>query len=597
MGDDRSDASAFMHIERSLGGKCWRPRLTDERCALAIVQRLGVPDVLGRVLAARGVGPDDAEAFLDPKLRSLLPDPSHLLDMDKAVARILRAINAGEKIGVFADYDVDGACSASLLVRFFSAIGQQLNVYVPDRIKEGYGPNAIALRELKDQGVSLVITVDCGTTAFAPLKDAADAGLDVIVIDHHVAEPLLPEALAVVNPNRLDETSPLGQLCAAGMVFMLIIGINRALRNSLWYSEGHDEPKLMDFLDLVALATIADVVPLTGVNRAFVRQGMSIMARLNNPGISALKDVSGLDEKLEAWHLGFVFGPRVNAGGRVGEAGLGVRLLSTNDCNEAIGIATRLDRYNTERREIEASVLNSATLQAEQQAENGMPLILVAAEGWHPGVIGIVAGRLKETFNRPACVVSLNEGIGKGSGRSVQGVNLGPAVIAAQQAGLLINGGGHAMAAGFTVAEDRLGEFREFLITDIERQLAGSALTPELGIDGALSPEAATVDLIEALNEAGPFGSGNPRPRFVFPGVATVNTRVVGTDHVSCFIVAQESQRRLKAIAFRAAGTEVGDALLNARGGILHIAGHLNIDAWQGDRKPQLIIEDAARVR
>jgi len=596
MDGDGTGASAFLNVERSFGGKRWRPRLNDERAALAIAQHLGVPDVLGRILAARGVGIDEAEAFLDPKLRDLLPDPSHLLDMDKAVARIVGAINGGEKIGVFADYDVDGACSASLLVRFFAALGRDLLVYVPDRIAEGYGPNTPALLKLKEQGVSLVLTVDCGTTAFSPLKDAADAGLDVVVIDHHVAEPMLPDAVAVVNPNRLDETSPVGQLCAAGMVFMLIIAVNRALRDAFWYGEGHGEPDLMKMLDLVALATVADVVPLTGVNRALVRQGLAVMARRENPGIAALADISRLDELPEAWHLGFMLGPRVNAGGRVGEAGLGVKLLTTNDKDEATGIAMRLDQYNSERREIEAAVLNAAMAQAERQAEADAPLILVASEGWHPGVIGIVAGRIKETFNRPACVVSIENGLGKGSGRSVRGVDLGPAVIAAHQAGHLVNGGGHAMAAGFTVAGERLDDFRRFLTDHIENQLAGAVLAPDIGIDGALSPEGATVEFIDSLNDAGPFGAGNPRPRFVLPAVAPINARIVGTDHVSCFLAAPQGGPRLKSIAFRTAGTPVGEALLNARGGALHVAGHLNVDTWQGDRKPQLIIEDVARA-
>ena len=529
MDGDRSTVPAFLNVERSLGGNRWRLRLTDERSALAIAQHLGVPDVLGRVLAARGVRVEEAEAFLDPKLRDLLPDPSHLLDMDTAVERIVEAINGGEKIGVFADYDVDGACSASLLVRFFSALGRNLHVYVPDRIAEGYGPNTPALLKLKEQGVSLVITVDCGTTAFAPLSDAADAGLDVLVIDHHVAEPRLPDAVAIVNPNRLDETEPVGQLCAAGMVFMLIIAVNRALRDAFWYDEGHGEPNLINMLDLVALATVADVVPLTGVNRALVRQGLAVMSRRQNLGIAALADVSRLDQMPEAWHLGFMLGPRVNAGGRVGEAGLGVKLLTTTDVDEAAGIATRLDQYNSERREIEAAVLEAAMAQAEQQAEADAPLIVAASEGWHPGVIGIVAGRIKEAFNRPACVVSFGNGLGKGSGRSVRGVDLGPAVIAAHQAGHLINGGGHAMAAGFTVAEERLIDFRRFLTEHIENQLEGTALSPDIGIDGALSPEGATVAFIVSLNEAGPFGASNPRPRFVLPSVAPVNARVVGT--------------------------------------------------------------------
>ena len=591
-----ADGGAFLNVERSFGGKRWRPRLNDDRAALAISQQLDLPDALGRILAARGVDVSGAEAFLDPKLRDLLPDPSHLLDMDKAVERIVAAINAGEKIGVFADYDVDGACSGALLIKFFSAIGRDVTVYVPDRIAEGYGPNTPALMKLKEAGVTLVITVDCGTTAFSPLADAVEAGLDVIVVDHHVAEPELPTAVAVVNPNRLDETSPVGQLCAAGVTFMVIIAVNRALRDGFWYGEGHNEPSLMAWLDLVALATVADVVPLTGVNRALVRQGLSVMARRGNPGITALADISKLEEKPEAWHLGFMLGPRVNAGGRVGDAGLGVKLLTSTDSDAAVGIAVRLDQYNAERREIETAVLDAAMAQAERQASEDRSLILVASEGWHPGVIGIVAGRIKEAFNRPACVVAIDGGLGKGSGRSVAGVELGPAVIAAHQAGLLINGGGHAMAAGFSVAEDKIADFRMFLADHIARQLGGAQLAPDIGIDGALSPEGATVELIEMLDAAGPFGAGNPGPRFVLPSVATVNARIVGTDHVSCFLSLPEGGTRLKAIFFRAAGTPAGEALLNARGGVVHVAGRLNIDTWQGNRKPQFVIEDVARA-
>jgi single-stranded-DNA-specific exonuclease len=591
-----ADGGAFLNVERSFGGKRWRPRLTDDRAALAISQQFDLPEALGRILAARGVDVSGVEAFLDPKLRDLLPDPSHLLDMDRAVERIVAAINAGEKIGVFADYDVDGACSGSLLVKFFSAIGRDVTVYVPDRIAEGYGPNTPALMKLKAAGVSLVLTVDCGTTAFKPLADAAAAGLDVVVIDHHVAEPELPQAIAVVNPNRLDETSAVGQLCAAGVTFMVIIAVNRALRDAYWYGEGHDEPNLMAWLDLVALATVADVVPLTGVNRALVRQGLAVMARRGNPGITALADIAKLEEKPEAWHLGFMLGPRVNAGGRVGDAGLGVKLLTSTDPDAAVGIAMRLDQYNAERREIEAVVQDAAMAQAERQASDDSPLILVAGEGWHPGVIGIVAGRIKETYNRPACVVAIDGGLGKGSGRSVPGVELGPAVIAAHQAGLLINGGGHAMAAGFSVAEDKIADFRAFLADHISRQLAGERLAPNIGIDGALTPEGASVDLIEMLDAAGPFGAGNPRPRFVLPAVSPINARIVGTDHVSCFLAAPEGGTRLKAIAFRAAGTPAGEALLNARGGVVHVAGHLNIDTWQGNRKAQFIIEDVARA-
>ncbi len=586
---------SFFDITDSIGGKWWRPRLVDDRGALAISQRLNVPEVLGRVLSARGVLVEDAEAFLNPKIRDLLPDPLHLLDMDKAISRIVNAIEGGEKIGVFADYDVDGACSASILTRFFAEIGREVTVYVPDRVVEGYGPNSTALMKLKEEGVTLVLTVDCGTTAFEPLRAAAENGLDVIVIDHHVAEPQLPDAVAVVNPNRFDETSTVGQLCAAGVVFLLVVALNRELRERFWYEEGHNEPDLMAWVDLVALATVADVVKLTGVNRALVKNGLSVMSKRTNHGIAALANIVDLNQKPEAWHLGFLLGPRVNAGGRVGEPGLGVKLLTTTDPDEAGTLAVLLDKYNSERREIEAAVLTSAMEQAERQAETESPLVVVAAEGWHPGVIGIVAARIKDTFNRPTCVISLENGLGKGSGRSVRGVELGPAIIAAQQAGHLINGGGHAMAAGFTLLEERIGEFRAFLAEHISSQLGGRALVPELGVDGALSVEGANLDLINILDKAGPYGAGNPRPRFVLTSVRVLSPASVGVDHVRCFLGAADSNARIKAISFRSLGKPIGEALLNGRGAALHAAGYLNVDNWQGEKKPQFVIEDVAR--
>ena len=590
-------APAFLDVEHSLSGKRWRARLTDDRAALALAQARDLPEIVARALAARGVDADGLDGFLEPTLRDALPDPALLADMDVAVARLVRAINDGERIGVFGDYDVDGATSAALLVRFFAAIGRSVSVYIPDRIKEGYGPNTEALLALKRDGVSLAITVDCGITAHVPLAAAAEAGLDIIVVDHHVAEPRLPEAAAVVNPNRLDDTSGCGQLAAVGVTFLLVVALNRALRDAFWYGEGHGEPELMSWLDLVALGTVCDVVPLTGVNRALVAQGLKVMAKRRNTGIAALADIARIEARPEAYHAGFILGPRVNAGGRVGESGLGVRLLATEDPAEAASIAARLDDYNRERQAIEAVVLEAAMAQGREQAASGAAVIMAVAEDWHPGVIGIVAGRLRERYNRPACVIALDGAQGKGSGRSVPGVALGPAVIAAQQAGLLVNGGGHAMAAGFTVEVAKLGEFADFLAAHIIDQLDGAEPVAELGLDGALTPAAATVDLIELLEKIGPFGAGNARPRFAFPGVRIVKSDIVGTDHVRCFVAAPAGGTRLKAIAFRAAGTALGAALQDPSGASLDIAGHLQIDRWQGRETVQLVIEDASLSR
>ncbi|NKB57995.1 MAG: single-stranded-DNA-specific exonuclease RecJ [Alphaproteobacteria bacterium] len=589
-----SDVSAaYLGVECSVGGKRWRMRGEDDRLGLALAQRFDLPEAVGRVMAARGISLDDATAFLHPVLKEQLPDPSHLNDMDAAVTRLVDAVRNGEMIGIFGDYDVDGATSSALLSRFFAAAGGRTRVYIPDRIKEGYGPNAAALERLAAEGISVVVTVDCGITAFEPLETAASVGLEVIVVDHHVAEPRLPTALAVINPNRLDDDSPYGQLAAVGVSFLLAVAVNRGLREAGCYDDGK-EPDLRWLLDLVALGTVCDVVPLTGLNRVFVRQGLAVMARRRNLGIAALADVAGVSETPEAYHAGFVLGPRVNAGGRVGEAGLGATLLTTSDSGEATRIAKSLDDYNKERRAIEAACLDAAIAQVEGEAlDDG--LVYVAAEGWHPGVIGIVASRLKDRYNRPACVVAFDGDIGKGSGRSVRGVDLGVAVVAARQSGLLVNGGGHPMAAGFTVERGAEAEFRAFLAARIADDIGDGGIVAELGIDGSLQPRGANVDFIESLEQLSPFGAGNARPRFVFPAVRVLKADVVGRDHVRCFIGGEDGAR-IKGIAFRATERPLGQMLLASGGLPLHIAGHLQRDRWQGRDEPQLIIEDAAKA-
>ncbi len=591
----------FLGVERSLTGKRWEERLGDARLALALAQRLGLPEVVGRVLAARGVDVDDAERFLDPTLRAYLPDPSALQDMDRAAARLVRAVEEGEKIAVFGDYDVDGATSAAVLARFFAALGIELEIYIPDRLAEGYGPNAPALKRLKAAGTDLVITVDCGITAYEALGEAAAAGLEVVVVDHHAAEARLPAAAAVVNPNRLDDSSGQGQLAAVGVAFLLVVALNRALRDAGWYSRNRcPEPDLMQWLDLVALGTVCDVVPLTGLNRALVAQGLKVMAGRRNAGLAALGDVARLDERPGTYHAGFLLGPRVNAGGRVGEAPLGARLLTCDDPAEAAAIAARLDAYNTERREIELQVLDQAIRQVEETGA-GEGLVVVAAEGWHAGVIGIVASRLKERFNKPALVVALENGVGKGSARSVPGVDLGAAVIAARQAGLLVNGGGHPMAAGLTVAAESLAELTAFLDARLARRLAEIDYRPSLGIDGALQPRGATLELLAQLERCAPFGVGNVQPRFVLPSVRVSKASVVGDNHVRCFIGAAAGSPgsgaaggSLKGIAFRSLESDLGPALLQTAGLPLHLAGRLQADRWGGRESVQFIIEDAA---
>ena len=593
-------AAAFLGVERSASGKRWRLRgITDDAAAAAIATQLAVPEILARLLTQRGVGLEEAAGFLSPRLRDQLPDPAHLKDMDRAVERLVRAIREHEKIVVFGDYDVDGATSAALLLRFFAAVGAEGDLYVPDRMREGYGPNTAALLKLKEQGAGLVVTVDCGTTAHDALEAAQTAGLDLIVIDHHVAEPLLPSAVAVVNPNRLDEASTHGHLAAVGVAFLLAVAANRALREAGWYRT-RPEPDLLQGLDLVALGTVCDVVPLTGLNRALVAQGLKIAARRANPGIAALAALAqsnGRIEPIDAYQLGFVLGPRVNAGGRVGSADLGARLLSTDDPARAAEWAQHLDAYNKERREIEARTLAEAIELVERQNAESPVLVFAAAEGWHPGVIGIVAARLKERYGRPACVVALADGIGKGSGRSVPGLALGSAVIAARQAGLLIAGGGHAMAAGFTVAADRLIELQEFLAARLNDGLDHSVLVPELAIDAALSADAAQGDLLVQIDALAPFGSANPEPRFAFPSVRANYVEPVGTGHLRLRVAdALGGNSQLSAIAFRVADTPVGRLIAEAKGRAIHLAGHLRRDTWRGGDAVQLVVDDAAPV-
>ena len=513
--------------------------------------------------------------------------------MDAAVERIVAALEKGEPMAVFGDYDVDGATSAAILHRYFAALGTPLRLYVPDRIAEGYGPNAAALLRLHEEGVRLVLTVDCGISAHEPLAAAREAGLDVVVLDHHVAEPALPPAAAIVNPNRLDEDSPHKTLAAVGVTFLLLIALNRALRDRGRFGGDGPEPDLIGLLDLVALGTVCDVVPLLGLNRVLVARGLAVMARRRNIGLAALSDVARMATAPGAYHAGFLLGPRVNAGGRVGRADLGARLLTTDDPADARRLAEQLDRFNAERKAIEQTVLAAALDKAEAQAADGRPLVLVAGEGWHPGVIGIVASRIVERINRPACVVALADGTGKGSCRSIAGVDLGAAVIAARQAGLLRNGGGHRMAAGLTVEAGKVDALHEYLCERVEGAVAAAGAVRTLGIDAVLTPSGATRALQEQIERVGPFGAGNPEPRFALAGARIAKADIVGDNHVRCFL-ADAGGGRLKAIAFRSLGEPLGDALLKAGGGTLTLAGKLRADDWKGREDVQFLIDDGA---
>ena len=578
--------TAFLGVEQSLTGRRWvGPSAESDRLSEQMVQETGLPEALARVLVARGVAPEEAAGFLDPTLRELLPDPRSLRDMEAAAARFLRAVKAREPIAIFADYDVDGGSSAALLIHWLRAMGHGATLYIPDRIDEGYGPNVPAMEALA-RDHALIVCVDCGTLSHEPV--AAAKGADVVILDHHLGGETLPDCLACVNPNRQDESGDLSHLCAASVVFLMLVEANRQLRD-----DGITGPPLMALLDLVALATVADVAPLVGVNRALVRQGLRVMARRERPGLVALADVARMDQAPSTYHLGFLLGPRVNAGGRIGAADLGARLLATTDPAEAEALAARLDELNTERREIENRVREAALAQAEARGLDG-PLVWAAGKGWHPGVVGIVAARLKEATNRPAVVIGLEDGIGKGSARSVAGVDLGAAVQRVAAEGLLLKGGGHKMAAGLTVEEDKLDAAMARLAELLEKQGAGQGGPRDLRLDALLMPGAATLRLIEEIEKAGPFGQGAPAPRFAFPEVEIRGARRIGESHLR-FTFGDGLGARLDAIAFGAFDTALGDTLLTPGAGRFHLAGRLEINTWGGRSKAQLRLEDAAR--
>lgn len=578
----------FLGVSASLTGRRWvGPSVEVDRAAEALSQATGLDRALAQVLARRGVGAAEAEAFLAPSLRDLLPDPRSLRDMEAAAARFLRAVKGRERIAIFADYDVDGGTSAALLIDWLRQMGRQATLYVPDRIDEGYGPNVPAMQEL-GSAHDLIICVDCGTLSHEPV---AAAGCDVVILDHHLGGETLPDCVACVNPNRQDEDGALAHLCAAGVVFLMLVEANRQARED----GARDLPDLMAMLDLVALATVADVAPLTGVNRAFVRQGLVVMGRRARPGLAALADVARMDSAPAAYHLGYLLGPRINAGGRIGKADLGARLLAATDPHEAAAMADRLNELNAERREIEANVTAAALAQAEERGLDA-PLVWAAGEGWHPGVVGIVASRLKEATNRPAVVIGLEGDEGKGSGRSVAGVDLGASIQRLAAEGLLIKGGGHKMAAGLTVARDALEGAMARLTELLAKQGAGLGGAADLRLDGVLMPGAATVDMVQRIEAAGPFGAGASAPRFAFPDVTVSFAKRVGESHLKLRF-GDGLGAALDAICFGAFDGPIGPALSERSGGRFHLAGRLEINTWGGRQSVQMRLEDAAAAR
>ncbi len=593
-----TESRLFLGVESSATGRAWRDRL-DERGAaraLAIAQRHELPELLARILAGRNVEADAVDAFLDPTIKGSMPDPHVLTAMKEASERIAEAVTRGETVAIFGDFDVDGATSSAVLTRYLRQCGIEPIIHIPDRLFEGYGPNIEAVRVLAERGAKLLVCVDCGTTSIEPLQEAKKLGLDTVVIDHHQADEELPPATAIVNPNRRDDLSGLGHLAAVGLVFMTTVAVNRVLRRRGFWNTQRPEPDLLALLDDVALGTVADVVPLIGLNRAFVAKGLIALRRRERPGHVSLMDVARLSAPPEAWHLGFLLGPRINAGGRIGRADLGVRLLIENDPIEAAKIAVELDRLNQERQAIEQATLAQA--EAEAGAALGIEekgaVVVTAAEGWHPGVVGLVAARLKEKFGRPAFAIALEPGgIGTGSGRSIAGVDIGRAVRRAVAEGLLLKGGGHAMAAGVTLRKGALAELRAFLEATLGADVEIARRANGLMIDGAVTAAAADAGLVAMIERAGPFGSGNPEPVIALPAHTLTYAEEVGQAHMRVRLKSSDGSG-LNAIAFRAAGQKLGAALRASRGRQVHAAGTFALDRWQGEQRVQFKLTDIA---
>ena len=584
----------FLGVERSARGTAWVPRLTalQENAALAMAQSQGIDDVLARVLAARDVPVDRATEFLNPTIKSLLPDPRSLTDMDKAAGRIAEAIRRKESIAVFGDYDVDGACSSALLARYLRHFGIDAEIYIPDRVFEGYGPNPDAMRALAGRGATLIVTVDCGTNSAEAIAAANDAGCDVVVLDHHQVGGPLPGAVAVVNANRDDDLSGQGHLCAAGIVFLTLVEVQRLLRETGVQSL----PDLLGMVDLVGLATVCDVVPLQGVNRAFVRKGLQMARMMTNPGLAALSRVARIGEPIGSFHFGFVLGPRINAGGRIGNAAMGATLLSSDDGGETERLAAELDRLNGERQQMEKTMLEQAEAEALAEYGHGNPpaVVVTEGEGWHPGIVGLIAARLKEKLRRPAFAIAFDRtGKGTGSGRSISGFDLGHLVRDALAAGLLEKGGGHAMAAGITVERSRLGALRAFFEERASAKVARLVESEVLKIDAAVTAEGASLALVERLEEAGPYGSGYPQPVIALPRHRLVDVLPVGSGHLRLSLQSP-SGGRVTAMAFRAGDTELGAFLGAKRGELVHVAGTLGANHWNGRVSVQLRVIDAA---
>jgi single-stranded-DNA-specific exonuclease len=585
-----------MNSIKSKSNIIWQEKPFSTRQSLLIQQKFRLPEAVANILASKEIGIDEIENFLNPTLKQTLPNPLDLLDMQQAVDLVIEKINKKEKIVVFGDYDVDGATSCSLLKRFFAAIGVVVEIYIPDRIKEGYGPNVAAFTKLCTQGTKLIITVDCGTNSFESIAVANKSNVDVIVIDHHIGAQELPKAI-VVNPNRLDEVFPEKNIAAVAVSFLFLVALNSALKQGNFYEKNSIiPPNLLQFLDLVALGTVCDVMPLKGINRTFVHQGLKVAQKRHNLGLKSLSDIAGVEESLNSYHLGFVIGPRINAGGRIGKCSLGADLLSSNDQFQVKKISQELHELNAQRQFLEKETTKEAIVEVEKKNLQQKPIIIVAKENWHVGVVGIVASRLKEAYNKPAIVIALDGEIGKASCRSISGVNLGAAIINAKLSEILIAGGGHAMAAGFTIAKNRIDDLRDFLFSALKEDVEEYGKFVIKNFYDYLDVNSANMFLAENLTKLEPHGVGNQKPRFIFKNLKIEDFKLIGKDqnHISCFFSGKEAlnkNKRLKGVAFNIIDSKIGEELMK-KGKTIDVAGQLNINYWQGNKSLQIMIED-----
>ena len=576
----------------SVSGKNWLFKKFDSSDVTKFTENFSLTEIVAKLLSIRKKNIDDIALFLDPKIKNLLPNPLHLKDMKSAIERTYKSIIKSELIGIFGDYDVDGASSTALLARYFLSINQKIQTYIPDRQTEGYGPNNLGFNNLISNGAKIIFTVDCGTLSFGPINFAQKLNVDVIVLDHHQSDVKLPEACAIVNPNRYDDTSELNYLCAAGVCFVFLVALNKKLRDENWFKNNNiNEPNILNFLDLVSLGTVCDVVPLIGLNRAIVKQGLKIIKKRSNLGLKTLYDLCNIESQPTTFDLGFRLGPRINAGGRVGKASHGAELLISNDPEKTYQIALDLDKSNKERQAIE--LMLSEQINLEVKNYHNHPVLVMSGNNWHEGIIGIVASRIKEKYNKPTILISLKQNIGKGSARSVVGFDIGSQIIKAVQCGILQKGGGHKMAGGFILKKENIPTFRDFLIKNFEKSNINSSASANLYLDSIIAPSALNEVFFDEINCLAPFGSGNSEPKFVIENIKVISANIVGNNHIK-LVLSGKDGTVFKSLAWNAINTPLEPFLNNKNRKRINIAGKIHLNQWRGERKVEFMIEDIA---